>query len=82
MSELKSKGGLFNNDNRASDKHPHLTGSIEITSDQIAKLIEMGKAGQKVQLRLAGWKNKSQAGNDYVSLAAEAYMKPTNDAPF
>lgn len=77
----KSEGAIFAN-KKERDNHPDLSGKLEITKDQIKMLIEMGKAGQQPALQVAGWNRKSQAGQSYVYLSAEAYMKtpkPEND---
>lgn len=77
----KSEGAIFAN-KKERDNHPDLSGKLEITRDQIKMLVEMGKAGQQPVLQIAGWNRKSQAGQNYVYLSAEAYMKqpkPEND---
>jgi len=84
MNNPKSKGALFTNNRREKDTHPNFQGVLEVTGEQIQKLVEMGKAGEKVELRLAGWNSQSKAGQSYISLSAEAYRRPTEaqEMPF
>jgi uncharacterized protein (DUF736 family) len=70
----KSEGAMFAN-KKSNEKQPDFRGKVAITKDQIKTLIEMGKAGQDVVLQLAAWNRKSQAGQTYLYVSAEAYMK-------
>ena len=70
----KSEGAMFTN-KKSNEKQPDFRGKVAITKDQIKMLIEMGKAGQDVVLQLAAWNRKSQAGQTYLYVSAEAYMK-------
>jgi hypothetical protein len=68
---------------KKSDRHPDYTGNIEITGEQIKKLIEMNKAGFEVKLSLSAWNTKAKTGegDPYISLDAQAYMpQPKPDA--
>jgi len=71
----KSKGGVWKNKEKATDKHPDWKGHIEITGDQIRKLIEMAKARQEPRVQLSVWRSESEAGVKWLSIAAEVYMK-------
>jgi hypothetical protein len=71
----KGSGALFANDKRQTDKHPELKGVIEVTNEQIHKLIEMSKAGLEPKLQVAAWwRNAKQTGAQYLSMSTEAYM--------
>lgn len=70
----KSEGAVFSN-KKTTDKQPDFKGKLAVTKDQIKMLIEMGKNGQEPVLQVAAWNRKSQAGQQYLYLAAEAYMK-------
>lgn len=79
----KSKGALFVNDRRDTEKHPHWTGNLDLTKEQINELISLGKAGEPIKLRLAAWKSKAQnSGMEYISISAEPPMKKDQEMPF
>lgn len=72
----KGSGALFTNSDKTSENHPDFRGNIELTGDQIRKLIEMAKAGLEPKLQVAGWwRQAKQSGQTYMSLSTEAYMK-------
>ena len=75
----KSKGAVWPNDHKTEAKHPDWRGRIKITKEQINKLIEMAKAGQEPTLQVGAWKRRSEAGQNYIYLSAEVYMKPEED---
>lgn len=88
MSDLKSDGALFHNNRKENEKQPDFTGKLSVTSDQIRELIDMGKSGEEVVLRLAGWKRKSKAGAHYIYVSSEIYrpkeekQAPVSEDPF
>ena len=71
---LKSKGAIFVNED-CTGKQPHLRGHIDVTKEQIDKLIEMAKAGGEVRLQVAAWRKTAASGAKYMFLSTEAYMK-------
>ena len=71
----KSKGALFLNAQKAGEKHPDLRGHLFVTAEQIQNLVAMGQAGGEVKLQVAGWQRVSQAGQAYIYLEGEAYIK-------
>ena len=78
MSDLypKGNGALFANADKQKENHPDFRGNIEVTGEQIRKLIEMSKAGLEVKLQVAGWWRQPKAGgNTFLSMVTEAYMK-------
>ena len=77
MSETypKSKGGLWTNRNKVGEQ-PDWRGKIDVTKDQINMLVKMGRSGIKPVLQVGAWKRRSEAGDNYIYLSAEAYIKP------
>jgi hypothetical protein len=75
MDHPKSEGVLFVNKDRKKDSHPNFRGHIEVTNAQIKRLIQMAKNGQEPKLQVASWKRKSKAGEHYMYMQTEAYMK-------
>lgn len=78
MSDLfpKGSGALFTNTDKKQENHPDFRGNIEVSADQIRKLIEMAKAGMDVKLQVAGWwRVAKSSGATYMSMTTEAYMK-------
>ena len=71
--DSKSTGNLFVNDFKKTEKQPDFTGSLEITKGQISKLIEKGKAGKDVKLKLGCWRypSKRDPNEDRFFLVAE-----------
>lgn len=55
MSDSKSTGNVFVNDYKKEKKHPDFTGYLDITSQQIKELVEMGRSGEEVKLKLGMW---------------------------
>ncbi len=67
----KSDGAVFPA-NKAHDKMPDFTGVLKVTKDQINQLVELGRAGHPLELRLAMWDRKSkESGNPYKYVSAE-----------
>ena len=67
-----NRGTLFNNEKKTEDRHPDLSGSINI---------------EGVEYWLSGWKKKSKAGTGFLSLSVRPKQeqtrqisKPTNKA--
>jgi hypothetical protein len=77
----KSDGGLWINQNRATENHPHYRGHVKVTADQINKLIEMLNSGIEPELQMAAWsRTAATTGQQYISISAEAYIKPPQQA--
>jgi len=74
MSEKKSTGNLFVNDYKKTDKQPDYTGFLEITREQIQELVNIGKAGGEVKLKLGCWEypSKRDANQIRLFIVAEA----------
>jgi len=72
----KGSGALFTNTDKQKENHPDFRGNIEVSAEQIRKLIEMSKAGLEVKLQVAGWwRQAKSSGTTYMSMVTEAYMK-------
>jgi uncharacterized protein (DUF736 family) len=76
----KSDGALWPNDKKTAEKHPDWRGRITITGAQIKKLIEMGKGGQEPTIQVGAWKRRSKAGQNYIYLSAEVYVREENQS--
>lgn len=74
----KSKGAVWPNDHKSEDKHPDFRGKLVVTKEQINKLIEMGKAGMEPTMQIGAWKRTSEAGQRYIFLSSEVYVKEEN----
>jgi hypothetical protein len=70
----KAEGAVFAH-KKTGEKQPDFKGKLEVTREQIEMLIQMGKSGQEPKLQVAAWNRKSQAGQTYLYLKSEAYMK-------
>ena len=71
----KGHGALFINNEKKQPNHPDFRGNVELTTEQIRKLIEMAKAGLEPKLQLAGWNKVAKSGLQFISMETEAYMK-------
>jgi len=76
-----SKGGLFVEKNKKSDRAPHYRGNLKITRAQAKHIVEHFKNSteQEYKMTLAGWVNQDKNGSDYVSVQAETL--PSEDSP-
>ncbi len=87
MSNGKSTGNLYVNNYKKTAKQPDYTGSLEITKEQITKLIDLGKSGEDVKLKLGCWQypsktDPSQLRFFIVAECGEYEKKPAaNDWP-
>jgi uncharacterized protein (DUF736 family) len=73
---VKGNGALFQNKNRASDKHPEYTGSFELTKELVDAICHAFDHGQ-TKMQLAGWKKQSERAGTYLSLSiSPPYEKP------
>lgn len=70
----KSKGGLWTNDKKASDKHPDWKGRVNITPEQVRVLHAQLSANKEPVIWLSAWKSRSNAGVPYISIEAECSM--------
>jgi hypothetical protein len=69
---LKSEGGFWPNTNKKTEKHPDVTGKIEISTDQLTMLNNMAADGETLKLSVAGWNRRSKSdGKPYIYISAE-----------
>lgn len=61
----ENRGSLFNNEKKLEEKHPDLSGSINIE----------GK-----EYWLSGWKKKSKAGTGFLSLSVRPKQEQTRQS--
>ena len=67
-------GAMFINKKQTGNQ-PHLRGSVHVDKVFLENLINQSK-GALVEIALAGWNQKSKAGDPYISLAvSEPYKK-------
>lgn len=77
----KSEGGFWPNTYKKTDKQPDVTGNIEVSNDQLRKMVEQAKAGVAVKLQIAGWNRRSKSDNKpYIYISAEV-LEPKESAP-
>ena len=87
MDYPSSKGAVFPVLQKQHPKAPDFTGNLEISNEQIRKLIEMSKAGIQPKLQISMWNNHAQStGAAYFGLQAQVYMKeqqaPAQQQPY
>lgn len=79
-------GALFTNARKTKDTQPDYRGNLEISKDLLKVLIEQAKAGEKINMDIAGWKKTSKTGTTFLSLKADKpYVKEEKsnmDVPF
>lgn len=77
----KSDGAIFPSQKK-HDKMPDYAGSIDITKEQITALIELGRAGHPMKLRLAMWERKAKdSGKPYKYVSAQPEKPKAPPAP-
>ena len=73
MMEQKSRGMLMKNDGNG----PIMRGLFELTREDLKKLVDKAKAGEKIEFRLSMWpERKSKRGNPYWGLTIDEDRKP------
>jgi hypothetical protein len=83
---LKSNGGMWGERN-ATGNQPTWRGNIQITDEQLKKLIEKRKAGEVnndgcVEMRISAWEKTAQeSGNKWYSISAEVTNYKKQEAP-
>jgi uncharacterized protein (DUF736 family) len=82
-------GALFTNQRKTTDKHPDYRGNLEISVDLLKLMVEQHKAGDKINMDIAGWKKTSKSGTTFLSLKADKPYKKeeisgsvSDDIPF
>jgi len=65
-------GALFKNNKKTSDRHPDLTGFVELDRDAAQSIVDQLNSGvQHPKLDVSGWTKVSQKGNKFISLSAK-----------
>lgn len=76
-----NQGNLWLNKYKKADSHPALRGSVFVDKVLLEDLIHKSKGGL-VEIALAGWNKKTNAGDPYISLqASEPYKKEDQQQP-
>ena len=71
--EYPNSGSLVPSTIRKSDKSPDFFGSIKVDPAYLRDL--MSKSDGLVEIKLSGWKRQSKAGNNFLSLAVDTFVK-------
>jgi len=73
--EQKPNTGAFFINKKQTGNQPNLRGSVHVDKVLLENLIHQSK-GQLVEIAIAGWNQKSKAGEPYISIAvSEPYKK-------
>ena len=92
----KQNNGLWANKHKSKENHPDWKGVLNVTDEQLKKLIERRKEGDvnehgNVEIQLAAYENTArESGNKWFALYGEvtnskrqdAQAKSTDDIPF
>jgi hypothetical protein len=69
--------GIFPNEKRSSETHPHFRGTIELGDDLLAELFLASKAGRPAKLDVAMYKAMSKAGKAYLNMRVAKAWEPS-----
>lgn len=76
-----TSGGLWSQP-KTKPTQPDYKGKIEVTREQMAQLIQMGKNGEEPAIQIAAWTKQSEAGKVWFSIGADVYVRDaTGQAP-
>jgi len=82
-------GVLFPNRRKTTDKHPDMTGNLEISKDLLKELLEAAKAGKPIKMDVSAWSKTGNSGKFLSLKASKAWEKPVaasnsfdDDVPF
>ena len=67
-SKYPNSGALFKNARKTSDKHPDMTGNIELGEDLLRELLALAKAGKPIKVDVSAWSKATKAGDKFLSL--------------
>ncbi|CAB4122883.1 hypothetical protein UFOVP28_62 [uncultured Caudovirales phage] len=78
-SKYLNSGGLFPNDRRTDEKHPHYTGKMTLDPDLVAELYRGISSGKDCNIEFSMWTGgKTREGKAFLSLKAKkAWEKPS-----
>ena len=71
-----NKAGIFPNDKRKTESHPHFTGTLTLSPDLVAELYLAAQTGKDARVDLSLWKQTSQQGKGYLSLQVKKAWEP------
>lgn len=69
FTQRPNSGRLMPSAEKKHEKSPDFWGSVLLDKDLLIELVK-NRTGDLVEIKLSGWKQVSQAGNHYLSLAA------------
>lgn len=70
-----NQGALFINGRKQKESHPDHRGEITLSTELLRELVAMTKSGKEPKIAIAGWNKKSKAGNQYISVAVQAFVE-------
>jgi hypothetical protein len=68
-------GVLFPNRRKTTDKHPDMTGNLEISKDLLKELLEAAKAGKPIKMDVSAWSKTGNSGKFLSLKASKAWEK-------
>ena len=71
--DYPNSGSLVPSTIRKSEKSPDFFGSIKVDPAYLKDLLQ--KSNGLVEIKLSGWKRQSKAGNNFLSLAVDTFVK-------
>jgi len=71
-----NKTGIFPNDKRSSDTHPHFKGTMTLSPDLVAELYLAAQTGKDAKIDVSMWKQQSKAGKSYLSMSVQKAWEP------
>mgnify|MGYP003652197265 CR=1 FL=1 len=76
-----TSGGLWSQD-KTKDTQPDYKGRVEVTREQMAQLVQMGRNGEEPAIQLAAWMKQDGSGKVWFSIGADVYVRDaTAQAP-
>lgn len=76
-SKYPNTGVLWVNRRKTSDKHPDMTGTIEMDRALLQELINQAKEGKEIKIDVSGWKKKKSSGEGFLSLTVKKAWEKT-----
>jgi hypothetical protein len=76
-SKYPNSGVLWVNSKKTSDKHPDMTGSIEMDRSLLQELINQAKEGKDIKVDVSAWKKKKGNGEGFLSLTVKKAWEKT-----
>jgi len=74
-------GALFKNNKKTSDRHPDLTGFVELNQEAAQSIVDQLNRGiEYPKLEISAWTKVSQKGNKFISMSAKKPWEKGNQA--